>query len=157
MDVMQLIEQLESELGAKKGGLFSKKIDVSKCIELVRAIKSAFPEAIREANYVLENRQRILENADNVAKNVIREAEERAEHIIDNSEIVKRAEMEGKQLIETAYMQCDALVDNTKSHLDMTFKDVEQFLLSTLAMIRNNREELRGAMIIRTDKNTTKV
>jgi len=111
------------------------------------------PDAVREAEYVVENKQKILENADSVAKNTIREAEERAEHIIDNSELIKRAELEAKQLMETAYMQCDALVDKTKAHLDIMFRDVEQFLQSSLAMIRNNREELRGAMIVKTNKN----
>ncbi len=119
----------------------------------MRQIRGSLPDTLREAQYVVENKQKILENADSVAKNTMREAEERAEHIIDNSELTKRAEMEAKQLMETAYMQCDALVDQTKTHLDIMFRDVEQFLQSTLAMIRNNREELRGAMIVKTNKN----
>ncbi|MCI8458442.1 MAG: hypothetical protein HFE46_02100 [Clostridia bacterium] len=153
MDVLQLLEQLEQELGDRKGGLFSKKVDIGRCSQLVRQIRGSLPDTLREAQYVVENKQKILENADSVAKNTMREAEERAEHIIDNSELTKRAEMEAKQLMETAYMQCDALVDQTKTHLDIMFRDVEQFLQSTLAMIRNNREELRGAMIVKTNKN----
>ena len=154
MDLMQLIEQLEYELGDRKGGLFTKKIDIGKCVQLTRQIRNALPDSLREAAYVVDNKQKILENADSVAKNTIREAEERAEHIIDNSELIKRAELEAKQLMETAYMQCDALVDNTKAHLDVMFRDVEQFLQSALAMIRNNREELRGAMIVKTGKSS---
>ncbi|MCI8488078.1 hypothetical protein [Pumilibacter intestinalis] len=153
MDVMRIIDELEAELGERRGGLFSKKIDIGKCVQLTKAIRGAMPDAVREAEYVVENKQKILENADSVAKNTIREAEERAEHIIDNSELIKRAELEAKQLMETAYMQCDALVDKTKAHLDIMFRDVEQFLQSSLAMIRNNREELRGAMIVKTNKN----
>ena len=153
MDVMRIIDELEAELGERRGGLFSKKIDIGKCVQLTKAIRGAMPDAVREAEYVVENKQKILENADSVAKNTIREAEERAEHIIDKSELIKRAELEAKQLMETAYMQCDALVDKTKAHLDIMFRDVEQFLQSSLAMIRNNREELRGAMIVKTNKN----
>ena len=153
MDVMRIIDELEAELGERRGGLFSKKIDIGKCVQLTKAIRGAMPDAVREAEYVVENKQKILEKADSVAKNTIREAEERAEHIIDNSELIKRAEREAKQLMETAYMQCDALVDKTKAHLDIMFRDVEQFLQSSLAMIRNNREELRGAMIVKTNKN----
>ena len=153
MDVMRIIDELEAELGERRGGLFSKKIDIGKCVQLTKAIRGAMPDAVREAEYVVENKQKILENADSVAQNTIREAVERAEHIIDNSELIKRAELEAKQLMETAYMQCDALVDKTKAHLDIMFRDVEQFLQSSLAMIRNNREELRGAMIVKTNKN----
>ena len=121
MDVMRIIDELEAELGERRGGLFSKKIDIGKCVQLTKAIRGAMPDAVREAEYVVENKQKILENADSVAKNTIREAEERAEHIIDNSELIKRSELEAKQLMETAYMQCDALVDKTKAHLDIMF------------------------------------
>ena len=153
MDILQLIGELEAELGERKGGLFGKKIDVGKCAQLSRQIREALPSCIREAEYVVEHKQKILENADTVAKNTIREAEEHAEHLIDNSELIKRAELEAKQLMERTYMQCDALVDKTKEHLDRMFRDIEQFLQSTLVMIRNNREELRGAMIVKTGKN----
>lgn len=152
MDAMELLEELEAEVTGKRGGIFSKKIDLDKCTQLVGELKQIMPENLREAEFVMENKRKILENADNVAKNTIREAEERAEHIIDNSEIIKRAEQDAKQVIEKAYMQCDLLIDKTKLHLDNMFKDIEQFLLSTLAMIRNNREELRGAMIVKNNQ-----
>lgn len=150
MEVLDYLHQLEDEMTDRKG-FFSKKIDIDKCASLVAKIKNILPETLKEAEFIVQNKKKILENADTVAKNTIREAEERAEHIIDNSELVRRAEMESKQIIEKAYMQCDALVHHTKEHLDNMFKDTEQFLLSSLAMIRNNREELRGAMIINSD------
>lgn len=147
MDLMNLLDELEAELSDKKG-FFGKKIDIDKCYDLVIQIKTNLPATLQETQYVMENKRKILENADIVAKNTIREAEERAEHLIDNSEIMRMAELESKKLIETAYMQCDTLVHHTKDHLDSMFKETEQFLLSTLSMIRNNREELRGAMIV---------
>lgn len=152
MDVMQLIDALQAELGVRRGGFFGKKVDVNKCAELTAQIKACLPSAVQEAEYVVENKQKILANADNVAKNTIREAEEHAAHLIDNNEIVKAAELQAKQIWETACMQCDALVDTTKTHLDGMFRDIEQYLLQWLATIRNNREELRGAMIVKTDK-----
>ena len=150
-DIFEIVEELESELSEKKG-LFSKKVDVDRCAELVSILKSEIPAGFAESRQVLATRKKILENADSVAQNTIREAEERASHIVDNSELVKAAEIESKKIIDMAYMQCDMLVERTKGHLDEMFKDIEQFLLSTLAMIRNNREELRGAMIMSSKK-----
>lgn len=147
MDIMQLLNELEAELSDKKG-FFGKKVDLDKCYRLVKQIKTNLPATLRETEYVMENKRKILENADIVAKNTIREAEERAEHMIDNSEIMRMADLESKKLMESTYMQCDGLVHHTKDHLDNMFKETEQFLLSTLTMIRNNREELRGAVII---------
>jgi|InofroStandDraft_1065614.scaffolds.fasta_scaffold116694_2 putative cell wall-binding protein len=147
MDLMQLLDELEAELSDKKG-FFGKKVDLDKCYNLVRQIKINLPSTLRETEYVMENKRKILENADIVAKNTIREAEERAEHMIDNSEIMRLADLESKKMMESTMMQCDGLVHHTKDHLDNMFKETEQFLLSTLTMIRNNREELRGAVII---------
>jgi len=146
-ELVKIIEELESELLDKKG-FFSKKIDVDRCVELTQSLKESMPASISEAHKVLGTRNKILSNADMVAMDTIKEAEERASHIVDKSEIVQAAQIESRKIIDMAYMQCDMLVDRTKTHLDNMFKDIEQFLLSTLAMIRNNREELRGAMIM---------
>ena len=146
-DLLKIIDELQGELMDTKG-FFSKKVDLERCVELTEILKKEVPSTITEAHQILYNRKNILENADSVAKNTIREAEERASHIVDQSEIVALARLEEKKIVDMAYMQCDTLVERTKAHLDEMFKDIEQFLLSNLAMIRNNREELRGAMIM---------
>ena len=99
MDIMDLLDELEAELSDKKGGLFGKKVDLDKCYNLVVKIKTNLAATLRESEYIMENKRKILENADIVAKNTIREAEERAEHMIDNSEIIRMAELESKRLI----------------------------------------------------------
>ena len=146
-EILDLVEELESEFLDKKG-LFVKRIDIDRCAQLTGALKREVPRTFNEAQNIVANRKSILENADNAAKNTIREAEDRASFIVDGSELVKQAEIEAKKVIEMAHMERDVLVERTKAHLDEMFKDIEQFLLSTLAMIRNNREELRGAMIM---------
>lgn len=61
--------------------------------------------------------------------------------------MVKSAQTTAKQIIDNAYVQCDNLIMRTKSHLDDMFKETEQFLLTTLAVIRKNREELRAVRL----------
>ncbi len=146
MSLGEILDELQSELTDRKG-LFGKKVDLDRCADLVYELRETLPESLREAEYIVANRKKIFDNADIVAKNTIKEAEERAAHIVENSELIKRAEAEGDKLIDAAQAQCDNLTDRTKTHLDNMFKDIEQFLLSTLAMIRNNREELRGALL----------
>jgi F0F1-type ATP synthase membrane subunit b/b' len=146
MDAKQLLNELESELAGRRG-LFSKKVDFDKCAEIVYRLKEAVPKSVYEAEYVMLNRRKILESADSAAQNTIKEAEERAVHIVENSELIRRAETEADKIFEAAERKCDALVAKTKSHLDGMFKDIEQFLLSAIAMIRNNREELRAAAV----------
>ncbi len=144
-EAMEILEELRNELNTTHG-IFSKKTDVAYCSDLCEKLVRVLPDALKEAEYVKQKRKEILANADVVAKNTIRAAEEKAERLASESEVVKKAQQDAKQIIENAYAQCDNLILRTKSHLDNMFKETEQFLLSTLSVVRTNREELRSAL-----------
>lgn len=146
MNVLEMLDELESELSDRKG-FFSKKTDLDKCYSLVCQIKQSLPAVLREAEYVMESKRKILENADSVAKNMIREAEERAGHFVEKSEIVRLAQDEARKITDEAYRNCEELVRKTKEHLDVMFRDAEEFLISNINMIRTNRDELRAVVV----------
>ncbi|MCH5153749.1 MAG: hypothetical protein J1F71_00910 [Clostridiales bacterium] len=143
-DALEILEQLKAELDGRRG-LFSKKPDWDFCLQLCDELMRIMPEYIKEAAYIKSKRKEILENADVVAKNTIRAAEEQANKIVSESEIVRSAQIASGQIIENAYTRCDNLILRTKSHLDNLFKQTENFLCSTLSVVRTNREELRSA------------
>ncbi|MCL2371009.1 MAG: hypothetical protein FWC80_07280 [Firmicutes bacterium] len=147
MNVYQLIAALEGELVEKRGQL-RKKVDTATCYDLCERLKESLPESIEEANFILANKQKILLNADTAAKNTIREAEDRASHMLDNAELRRRSEHEARRLIDDTNVKCDNLVQRTKEHLDGVFKDLEQFLVSALSLIRRNRDELNGMPLL---------
>lgn len=144
-EALELLSELRNEL-ENAHGFFSKKVDVDLCIDLCDRLSRVLPETIKDADYVKEKRKEILENADVVAKNTIRASEEKANKLVSETEIVKNAQIASKQIIENAYAQCDNLILRTKAHLDNLFKETENFLCTTLSVVRTNREELRGAL-----------
>lgn len=143
MDSLELIEQINEELNGKKG-LFGKKPDLTRLSELVAELNDILPNELREAEAINRQRKSILENADTVAKNTIRTAEEKARQVVSQSVMVREAEDERNKIIENGYAQCDALIGRTKAHLDDMFREIEEFLLSNVNMVRKNREELRN-------------
>lgn len=145
IDALEILEQLKSELEGGRG-FFSKKPDLELCLDLCDKLMRVLPESISEAGYVTQKRKEILSNADVVAKNTIRAAEEKASKLVSESEVIKSAQNASKQIIENAYVQCDNLILRTKAHLDNLFKETEKFLCSTLSVVRTNREELRTAL-----------
>lgn len=143
--IMELLEELRDEL-AGRHGLFSKKADTEYCQQITDKLAKLLPAALDDAEHIKRKRKEILNNADTVAKNTIRAAEEQAEKLASESEVVKKANESAKAIIENAYAQCDNLILRTKSHLDNLFAETEKFLLTTLSVIRTNREELRVAL-----------
>lgn len=149
MDLKSYLNELEIEFTGRKGSIFGKKVDIERCLEIINNMYDAIPAAINEANYVLDNKEDIIINAQNLAKQTVDEAEIRAEQIISESELIKRAQVEAAQILETAQMQSDTLLHKTTEHLEAMFADIEQYLVSNLNMIRNNREELREALCLK--------
>lgn len=143
MDVMEILDALTDEICGRKG-LFGKKPDLERCAELLEALNKKLPAEIEEARYVAAKRKEILDNADSVAKNTVRTAEEKAARLVSQSDVVRDAQAQARKIVEGAYSQCDALIVRTKSHLDIMFKETEDFLVSNLNMIHRNREELRA-------------
>ncbi len=145
VDALELLDRLRAELDGGHG-IFSKKPDIGLCVELCDKLAKVLPESINDAEYIKHKRKEILANADVVAKNTIRAAEEKANNLVSESEVVKSAQAASNRIIESAYAKCDNLIIRTKAHLDNLFKETENFLCSTLAVVRTNREELRAAL-----------
>ena len=146
MDIKAYLNELEIELTGRKNGIFGKKVDIERCLQIIGNLYDAIPSAVSEANYILDKKDDIILNAQGLAKQTIGEAEIRAEQIISETEVLKRAQKEAAQILETAQMQSDTLLHKTTEHLEAMFTDIEQYLVSNLNMIRNNREELRAAL-----------
>lgn len=148
MDINQIIEELESELYKSKNFLWSKKtlVNMERAGSLVEELKRNMPTAIKEASYLLSQRDKILFQAQESAKKTIAEAEARAEQIVSQSELIKRAETEAEEIIETANKRSSQLMTATKSNLNKMLKSVEDYLTENLHIVRNNREELNGTL-----------
>jgi len=147
MDINQIIEELEAELYKSKNFLWSKKND--KCVSLVEELKRNLPTALKEASYLLSQRDKILFQAQESAKKTIAEAEQRAEQILSQSELIKKAEEEADEIVEQANRRTSQMYTATKSNLDKMLKSVEDYLTENLHIVRNNREELNGTLFNR--------
>jgi hypothetical protein len=145
MNSLELLCDLEEELKDKRG-LLSRK-DGMRCMTIIQELKSAIPMEIEEANYIISKQKEILKNADIVAKKTLRAAEEKADHLVGTTDVLRKAESDAKNMLDKTSIKCDLLIKKTKEHLDALFVETEQFLLSTLSVIRTNRQELRDALL----------
>ncbi len=143
MNPISLLEMIENELIDGRG-YFRRKIDGNRCIRLLDELKNSLPECIVEAQKIVDNKQKILQNADFVAKNTLSTAENKARRLAAGSEIEQLAQSEAKKIMDNAAIQRDVLIDKTKEHLDGMFDEAERFVLSLLNMIRKNRQELKA-------------
>jgi vacuolar-type H+-ATPase subunit H len=148
MDIIQIIDALETEFANSKNFLWSKKtlVNMDKCALLIAELKANLPQAIQEASYVLSKKEQILNNAQAEAKHTVAEAEFRAEQLVSSSEIMKRSEKEAEEIMQRTTRKCEQLYSVTKENVDKLLRSVEIYLEQNLAVVKRNRDELETAI-----------
>ena len=153
-DIMYLLDQLEDEITRARSAVFSKKVmvDGDMMMQIVTKLKDSIPMSIREARNIMENKDEIESRSQAEAKKIINEAEMRAEHIVSETELLRRAEKEAQNIRNEALLYNDTIKTRAKEYCDDMFKDLEKFLTETVMCVRNNREELKGTIISNPNK-----
>ena len=100
-------------------------------------------QKLKQAKWVKEERQRILEEAQKEADDVVKEAENRIIAMIDEHEITRKAYEKKAEIIETANEMSREISKGTKDYADNMLAGLEVALEDALNIIKNNRKELQ--------------
>lgn len=169
------LAQIEDILEDSKNVPFSGKVAVDRdaIYDIIDELRLHFPDEIKEAQKIIENREKYLRDAEKRANIIIDEAHAEAEEIIKDAEgkavritseheIYKRAVQEGEVLLEEAKQDAKNLRLNAMDYADEVLAKSEQAIKVTLENITgqtqstqayfnqmletlyNNRQELRG-------------
>lgn len=143
-DIFDILRSLEYELSDKRG-FFGKKVDLDKCWSLVVQLKNIMPDCLQQAKDIVDNRDKLLRNADTIAKSIITEAEARVASMLDIVEEAKKAQDEGRQIVDKAHQHSKQIVNSTKLHLDKVFEQTEEYIASLAQNISQSRQELQDS------------
>ena len=148
-NIYNLLEELENCFAKAKTAMFSRKVavDAEECLMLIAKIRDSLPSTIRESERVISQTENMIGNAEAKAKRIINEAEMRAEQVISESELLRRAEEEGESIRAEARQFNDTIKRNARQYVDSLLQEMEKFLGDTIAVVRNNREELGGSLL----------
>ena len=85
MEIFTLLETLEDILEKSKKLPFTERsvIDKEEFLEIIKEIRLKLPDELKQAKWIKEERQRILEEANKEAEDVVKEAENRIISMID--------------------------------------------------------------------------
>ena len=145
MDVLSLLEELQQLVDDSGSMPFSKKVMVDKerLTELITEIKNKTPDELKQAKWVKEERQRILQDAQKEANDIIKEAENKIIYMIDDHEITKKAIEQRTEILDAAEKYKKDMINATREHADNILENLETLLKENLDMVRRNRKELK--------------
>ncbi len=146
MDIEGCIAQLEQMLADARPVPLSASVMVSRAeIEAVLAqLRSSLPEELRQARWVIKERDEILAQAGRESEQTLADAKLEVERLVSEEEVVHRARREATAIIEEAQEQARVLRLEAEDYVDGKLANFEIALNKTLATVAKGRERLRG-------------
>lgn len=147
-DVLSLLEELEEivDRGTKIPMTGKVLVDDTVIFELLDRIRSALPEELRNAKWVLTERQRILDEAESEAKKVVEQGRNYVEKIAGENEVVKQAQNYAEDIVKKAQIFAREVKSGAVNYADDVLQHVEEKVYESIQSLHRNREELKGML-----------
>jgi cell division septum initiation protein DivIVA len=146
MDVLVLIDKLDDVIhNARTVPLTdSVMIDREEIYDLLDQMRSTIPEEIKQARWIVKERQEMLAEAKQEADRIIAEANEKGARLASQEEVVRLAEKQAKEIIEDARERERETRLGAEDYADEVLANLEVNLEKFLAAVRRGRERLQG-------------
>ena len=144
MNMEELLEQLDEALdaGVKLPGKRCV-VEVEKLRAIVDDIRMAMPNEIKQAKGICADRADIISNAKKEADSIKRAAEERANQLTSQEEIVKLAQAKASEIITNAQLKSKEMRKAAQDFVDDIMRRADEGLTANLAEVRKTRAALR--------------
>ena len=104
MDVLVLIDKLDDLVhNAKPVPLTDQvRVDKEEIYDILDQMRATIPEEIKQARWIVKERQEMLAEAKREAERIMHEARERQDRLVGEEEVTKQAERAAEDIIEDA-------------------------------------------------------
>src|ERR1700739_2147560 len=104
MDVLVLIDKLDDLVHNAKPVPLTDQVrgDKEEIYDILDQMRATIPEEIKQARWIVKERQEMLAEAKREAERIVKEARDRQERLISEEEITKQAERAAEEIIEDA-------------------------------------------------------
>lgn len=148
MDVEAKLHQLELMVAEAKQVPLSASIMLNRAeIDgLVTELRDSLPDELRQARWILKERDEMLDKARRRSDEMLADAEAERERMIARTEVVQAANREADRIIEEAHEQARQLRLEAEDYVDAKLANFEVVLQKTLTAVERGREKLRGRL-----------
>ena len=146
MDVLNLLERIEDIVeDASKVPLSNKiMIDKEEILEAINDIRLKLPDEINRASWVAKERQRILNEAQSEAEELMEKVKEQQKILVEESEISRLAKQNANELLQEAEFKANAMKEGAYNYSDDILSKLQDKIRDINNIIEENREVLRN-------------
>lgn len=139
MDINYLIDQLEALRDRGIQVPFTKMvlIDEERFLRLINQLRISVPKEVQESKQVQQERDRIIAQAQQRAKNITALAEQQAEEMLADHGIARRAQEREQALLEHAHQEAEQIRAEADTYALRVLEELEDQLAAFQKTVRN--------------------
>src|SRR5947199_10051675 len=145
MDVLVLIDKLDDLIhNARPVPLTDQvRVDREEIYDLLDQMRATIPEEIKQARWIVKERQEMLAEAKREAERIVREAREQQARLVSDEEVTKQAERAADEIVEDARAREREIRLGAEDYADEILNTLEVNLSKFIAAVQRGRERLQ--------------
>jgi cell division septum initiation protein DivIVA len=146
MDILALVDRIEESMDSGRSVplMRGRLVDIEKVYEIIDEIRGNFPDELKQARWIVKERQEMLEEAEKEANRILEEARDRADAMAAEQEIVRRAAEQAAGILDDARQQEREIRLGAEDYADEMLANLEVNLGKLLTAVQRGRDRLQG-------------
>ncbi len=153
MDISARLQQIEELIRAAKSMPLSASVLVNQeeVLELLESAQAELPEEIKQARWVVKDREELLAKARRDGEAVVQKGMDERARLVSQQEVVRAAQEEAERLLAEAReqarqmrLEAEDYVDAKLAQFEIALGKTQQELGRSIAQVRRGRDKLRG-------------
>ncbi len=145
MNIHEAIDRLEYLIGHSRQIPLTRTVvvDQEEVLACIDELRLSLPDEIKQARWTLQEQQRLLSEAQAEAARTVSKAGERAQTMIGQHDLVKRAEKQAEAMLKEATAKAEETRRAADRYASEVMQNLESQLLRTVATVKKGVEALR--------------
>jgi cell division septum initiation protein DivIVA len=145
MNIHEAIDRLEYLIAHSRQIPLTRTVvvDQEEALACIDDLRLSLPDEIKQARWTLQEQQRLLSEAQAEAARTVSKAGERAQTMIGQHDLVKRAEKQAEAMLKEASLKAEETRRAADRYAWEVMQNLETQLLRTIATVKKGVEALR--------------
>jgi cell division septum initiation protein DivIVA len=146
MDILHLVDRLEEVFNDGRPIPLTRKlaVDEDRILELIDQMRVSIPDEVKKAQQILNQRDKILAQAQEEAQRTVQLAQERAVQQVERETLVEQARLRAGEIIKQAEADAEAIRAEADDYVLDVLEKLETETARSLNTIRNGINKLRA-------------
>ncbi len=144
-NIDEILEQMDELLDKSTPMPFAQSkmiIDSERLRELIDDIRLNIPQEIKRAKLIDFDCERIIKEAEQKAEQIVQRAEERAKVLVSGDTIVKEAKQRAAEILSQAQARSQEIRNATSNYVDNMLHDAEIYFTKGLQDVKRTTQEI---------------